>query len=459
MATITSAGAQPSSPAVLQAQLLAAATALSPGLTAALPASLIEDMSSTATGALIVQDQAYVDLVNSISPITANEYILTQLGNVYGVQQGVGSNTNVYVVFSGTTGFVINAGFQVSDGSYIYTTQQSTIVNGAGVTDSVYCLATVAGDWAVPINTVTQVVTSTPIGVTLTVNNPTPGTPGEAAQSATAYRSQVIQAGRAVATGLPTFLKTTLQNVPNVQARLIAVRVASGGYEIVVGGGDPYAVANAIFQSMFNILDLQGTQGFVGVGTIAATTLTISATTTSGTLGIGSVIYGTGIAVGTIITGGTGPTWTISPTQTVSTPTDIVTGGATEVITINDYPDSYDITFVIPFQQTVGVQVNWTTVAGTNFVSNTVVGGLVQPAMTTYINSIYVGQSISLLELQAVFIAATAGVIDPTTIATLTFVVTVDGNSVDTPVGGVLYPANQEGFFYTTQGDIIVTNA
>lgn len=62
--------------------------------------------------------------------------------------------------------------------------------------------------------------------------------------------------------------------------------------------------------------------GFSGTGSIASTTLTISAVS-AGELAIGSVIVGSGITVGTIITafgtatGGVG-TYTVSPTQSVS---------------------------------------------------------------------------------------------------------------------------------------------
>jgi hypothetical protein len=458
MATITNAGAVPDSPIALRDAMIAAATALSPGLTVNLPGSLIEDMGSTAAGALVVQDQAYVDLVNSISPTTANDFILTQLGNVYGVAQGIGSNASVYVTFSGTVGFVINAGFVVSDGTYQYTVQEATIVATGGSSAPVYCVATVAGTWAIPANTVTSFITSVPVGVTLTCTNTSGGIPGQAAQSTEEYRLQVIQAGRAVSTGIPTLLKTALRNVSGVVARLISVQVVSGGYEIIVGGGDPYAVANAIFQSMFNILDLQGTQGFVGMGSIAGNDLTITSTT-SGTLGIGSVIYGAGITPGTIITSGTSSPWTVSPSQTVAVPVDILTGGNTQIITINDYPDSYNITFVVPFQQTVTITVNWLTAAGTDFVSNTVVAGLVSPAIAAYINTIFVGQGISLLELQAVFLAATVGVIDPVAIVKLDFVVNIDGNSITPISGGIIYPSNLEGWLSASQGDILVLNS
>jgi len=62
--------------------------------------------------------------------------------------------------------------------------------------------------------------------------------------------------------------------------------------------------------------------GFSGDGSIAGTTLTI-ATATSGELGVGSVIVGSGVTSGTVITalgtgtGGVG-TYTVSPSQSVS---------------------------------------------------------------------------------------------------------------------------------------------
>ena len=247
MATITTAGAIPASPTDIRNELVATATALAPGLTANLPGSLVEDMASTAAGAAVVQDQAYVDLVNSISPYTANAPILYQLGAVYGVEQGVGSNTSVYVTFSGTPGFVIPRGFIVSDGSYQYVVQDNGIIQTGGSSAALYCLATTSGSWAIPIGTVTQIVTSVPSGITLTCTNLTTGVPGTAAQTLPEYQAQVIQAGLATAQGMPTFLKTQLQKVSGVQPRLTGIRVAgTNQWEIICGGGDPYAVGNAI---------------------------------------------------------------------------------------------------------------------------------------------------------------------------------------------------------------------
>ena len=460
------------SPAVLAAEALAVAEVLAPGITS-LPANLIGDMNATSTGALSIINSAFVDLVNSISPYTANPTILYQLGNVYGVQQGIGSNTQVEVIFTGTVGFVINVGFVVSDGTYQYTVQDATIVGTGGTTTSTYCLATQAGTWAVPANTVTQLITSVPAGITLTVTNPTQGIPGQPAQSLTDYQVQVIQAGRAVATGLPTLLRTALGNVSGVVRNQVAIRSVSGGWEILVGGGDPYAVANAIYQSLFNINDLQGTQAFVGAGYISGTTLTITAVT-SGTIGVGFTVYGAGVLASTIVTaasptspytgtGGVG-TYEVSLTQTVGSvgsPITINTGGTTEVISIDDFPDSYDITFVRPVAQSVSITVNWETIAGTNFVSNSVVASLVTQPLIDYINAIYVGQPISTLELQTVFVAALAGTILPTNLSSLTFVVIIDGQEISPSVGpppSVLIFGNTEGYFTITTADVLVTN-
>lgn len=53
-------------------------------------------------------------------------------------------------------------------------------------------------------------------------------------------------------------------------------------------------------------------------GTISGTTLTVD-DVVSGALAIGDVVKGPGVTSGTVITGGSGTSWTVSPSQTVST--------------------------------------------------------------------------------------------------------------------------------------------
>ena len=395
MPLITSAGAIPTSVANLNAELVAGAVALAPGLTTTLPGSLIEDLSSTGTGALIVQDAAAVDLINSISPLTANEFTMYQLGMVYGVQRGVGSNTSVYVVFSGSPGFVINAGFIVGDGTHQYVTQDPAIISGpgpVGMSSAVFCIAVDSGSWAVPPASVTELITSVPSTITCTASNPATGVPGGNEQTLAEYQAQVIQAGKAVGTGISTLVRTALEQVNGVQTRLISFRQTGGGWQVIVGGGDPYQVANAIFQALFNFNDLK-------------------------------------------------------PAATV---------GTTETVAINDFPDTYEIVFVVPALETVGLTITWNTAASANFVSQAVVIALVQPAMVAYINSIYVGQPMSLLALQDAFINAVSGVIPEGALSKLQFVVTINSTVVAPPSGGVLISGDPEAFFFAATSNISV---
>jgi hypothetical protein len=61
---ITSAGAQPTPPAVLRETLLTNVEATSPGYTARLPGILIEDVADTEVGGLVLCDTARVETLS-----------------------------------------------------------------------------------------------------------------------------------------------------------------------------------------------------------------------------------------------------------------------------------------------------------------------------------------------------------------------------------------------------------
>lgn len=256
---VTAAGLLPQAPASLYAQLLAAVAAVRPDYTATLPGSLIEDIASTDTGAIVQMDSARVETVNSLTPYGANEFLLKELGVMLGVPLGLASNTSVYVQFSGPPGFVIGKGFLVSDGNYQYSLQDGGIISADGVTPLLYALATQTGIWAIPAGTVTQLVTAIPDGYVVTVVNPQPGLPGTDAETQESYRSRVLMANLAASQGMFRYLKTLVANVPGVQPRLVAVREQeTGGWSVIVGGGDSYLVANAIATALFDISTLVG---------------------------------------------------------------------------------------------------------------------------------------------------------------------------------------------------------
>ena len=462
MATITSAGAIPASPTDLLNAEIAAATALSPGLTANLPGSLIEDLASTAAGALVIQDQAYVDLVNSISPYTANAAILYQLGAIYGVQQGVGSNTSVYVIFTGNAGYVIPVGFTVSDGNYQYTIQDGGIISASGTSTALYCLATTSGSWAVPVGTVTQIITSVPSGFTLTCTNLTSGVPGTAAQTLQSYQAQVIQAGFASTQGMPTLLRTQLENVSGVQPNLVSIRNPNvNQWEVICGGGDPYQVANAIFNSVPDISILVGST----LSVTAITSANPAVVTTSLNHGYSS---GQTVTIAGVTPSGFNGTFTatVLSEKTFSIPLNAtsltyVSGGVVTpnfrnvTVSINDYPDTYSITFVNPPVQTVNVAITWNTIS-TNLVSPTAISQLATPAIVSYINSITVGQPINTYSLQDAFQNAVALILPVDLISKINYVVQINGITTTPATGSLLIYGDPESYFSTSNSLVTV---
>lgn len=468
---VTLAGLQPQAPTDLNAQVIAAATALSPGLTANLPGSLIEDMGSTATGAVVVMDQARVDLVNSLTPFGANEFLLNQLGQVYGIKQGQDTNTSVFVVFSGVPGKIINPGFTVSDGTFQYIIQDGGIVNAGGTTQPLFAIATQPGTWSVPPNTVTQFVTSITtadlIGPPpLTVTNPLAGTPSAGGQTEEDYRSQVLQAGLASATGMTTFLKTLLNQVPGVISRLVSVRQQTGGgWEVLVGGnGDPFQVAYSIFRALFDISTLVGSS-LVITGVTNANPAIVTTSLNHGYTGTRTVV----IAGATGIVGLNGTfTATVLSQTTFSIPLNTITAGTytgngivtpnfrNVTVSISDYPDVYVIPLVIPPAQTVAMTVTWNTNAIGLFVSAGAVVGAAQPALAAYINALPVGQPINVFELTAAFQAAVAPLVPLAQLTRIVFTVSINGIGVSPTAGTGTIAGDPESYFTIVQSAITI---
>lgn len=539
MPTITNQGAVPIPPTTLLQNEIDAAVALAPGLTTDLPGSLVEDMASTATGATVVIDQATTDLINSISPTTANGALLYQLGYMYGVQRGIAANTSVYVTFiSPDIGFTISPGFTVSDGTNQYTVQSGAIINSSGQSDPVFCLSVTEGIFSVPVGTVTQIITSLPSTITMTCINLVAGVPGEEAQSEQDYRYQVIQAGQATAQGVPQFLKTQLNKVSGVQSNLVSVRPSGTMWEVIVGGGDPYEVANAIYKGVPDIANLvgstlkavsitnaypalvttdlnhgyssgqvmqfSGATGMTGINGTPFVARVISDKTFNLNVGIATLTWSAGVVTvttnvphnlpfiplfgniydafpiaynGNYLFTRTGTLTFTYPLVTdpgVATPdqgyTDfysIINGPYTPnsailtpnlrniVVSINDYPDIYDIPFVNPPQQTVIVNLAWNTIS-TNFVSDVAIANAGSIAIANYINGIGVGQPINIFAMEVVFEDAIANLLDIRLISKMIFTVAING--VVTPPNintGVIY-GDPESYFNTNSSQIII---
>lgn len=461
---VTAAGPQPQQPAAILAALLALVSATNPGYTANLPGSLIEDISSTDVGAILLCDSAAVELINSLTPFGSNPFLTAQLGGIYGVPLGQESNTSVNVQFTGPPGFVIAQGFTVGDGTYQYTLSDGGIIGAGGVSPLLFALATVPGSWPVPAGTVQNLVTPPPTGVTLSVINPQPGTPGEGAESEEAYRARVLQAGLAVGQGMSTFLKTLLNNVNGVQSRLVSVRqVTGGGWVVLVGGGDPYEVAYAIYTALFDISALQGS--VLSVVSITKANPGVVTTDLNHGFATGQTVLLTGVLgmtqvnnvpkVATVINE---KQFSIGDTSAFGTYTSggtITPNLRNIVVTVQDYPDTYQIPFVDPPQQSVSISVLWNTSA-TNFVSSAAVAQLANPALVDYVNTIPVGVPINLFELQTVFQEAVASILPPQLLTRMVFTVSINGIGTTPSAGTGIIAGDPESYFLTSSTQITI---
>ena len=457
----------------IQAEIIASASALSPGITSTLPGTLIEDITSTDASAVYLCQQAQIETIASVSPYAANEYILTQLGDVYGVQQGVGSNTSVYVIFSGTAGYPIPQGTVVSDGVYQYITQDAAIIESGGFSAQVYCIATVSGSWAVPAYSVTTIASSVPSGVILSVTNPSPGIPSTTEQTAENFRAQVLQAGLVSCIGMIPAIKAAVQNVSGVVQNLVSIRentyYVPPKWEVIVGGGDPYAVANAIWQSC-------GDPSVLGGSTMLVQSINVGTKTISTNLvtnfTIGETVYITGVSgvtgingVALTITALPDPySFTISNAISgsyvsggiVSTSGSSVTIPRNNTVTIYDDPDSYNIVYVIPIQQPVTLAVTWNTSSSTTITSATI-AALATTPLQTYINSLGPGQAINEYEMQYVFQEAVQPTIPPSLLTHIAFSITLNGVIVAPVAGTGVVVGDPEGYYYVAVADITYT--
>jgi hypothetical protein len=483
-------GPIPTPPATLRQQLIDLVTSTNPGYTATLPASLIEDISSTDVGGIIISNQFMIDLINSISPYAANSFILNQLGvDVYGIQPTAATNTSVDVVFLGTPGFIIIPGFTVTDANYQYVSTEGGVVGSNGQSLPIHCVATQPGTWAVPSGSVNQLVTSVPSNIQLTCVNPVDGIPSTSTESETSFRTRTLTAGLASSTGMDRYLKTLLWNIPGVQQRLVSVRqdTTNSKYIIIVGGGDPYQVAWAIYYALFDLSALEAPM--IPIAWVSNTNPVMITTATNHNLSDGMLETINGVHGTTILNGNqyyvniTGPNtfnlYTGFTPGTIVPPVPPVFSGPVDgtntavylpythggtvspnpilqEIFLNSYPDTYLVPFILPAQQYVNIVCTWNT-DNPNYVSPQAVAQAAGPVLVEYINSLYVGVSpINIYDMTTLFVNSVANILPSENITVLNFVVSFDGSSYyPVPGTGVIY-GDPNSYFYTDISQIEV---
>ncbi len=474
---MTSQGLQPASPADLRASLISLVAAIVPDYTANLPGALIEDISSTDTFALVESDSFLVDLVNSVTPYGANAFLLNQLGVLYGVDHQPITNSSVYLVFNGPPGYVVNQGFVVGDGTYQYVCQTGGICGLDGNTLPVYALATVSGAWEVLPNTVVQMLTSVPASIPLSVTNPVSGIPSFSGEPISVYRERCFTAGLAASTGMGRYLKTLCGNVAGVQNRLVSVQTEGSQYIVICGGGDPYQVAYAIWQSDFYVPGLTGaTINIINITNSNPAIVTCSNNhnltdgdieTIIGVVGMKGGVNNTPLEITTMRTAfpsSPGP----DPDKQFVIPVDTTNSGIYQYggivtpnpintyISVSDFPDTYLIPFVIPAQERVNISVIWRT-NSPNYVSADAIATAAIPEIVDYINSLPAGTTpINLNVLNKVFLDAISTLLVGEYIIDLEWGVSVNGIPKN-PFGGTqTIFGDPFSYFYIENGQVIV---
>lgn len=462
---ITQAGVSPTSPQAIRDQIQAKIENEVPDYTANLPGTLIEDMLSTCGGSLVFINQAQVDLINSIAPSTANEALLDQLGMVYGISRKSGTNGSAYVIFTGTPGFIIPRGFIVSDGIHRFSVQEDTVVAQNGSSGQVYVLAQDSDTFDMPANTITKIESSVRSDVELSVTNPQVGMIGTTAETTTQYRSRIMEAGLVTSTATPTMIRTRLLSIDGVQERLLSIVVNGDGYSVICGGGDPYDVANAIFQTIPTIGILKPSE--IQVSRLDKGNPTVIYTNLTHGLKTSDVVSFSGD--GYSFLQNQQFTITVLSDNSFSIPVDTIdaedyTGGLildtnvrNRLVILRDGVDSYTVPFIVPLQEEVSIQLIWKMEDDSSLyvgaISNTTV-----PLIVEYINQIRIGEVINLYEIQKIFLDGVDQVFNQNLITKIDILVFINGVQQKPTSSENIIRGDPQSYFYTKSENITVTD-
>jgi hypothetical protein len=319
-------------------------------------------------------------------------------------------------------------------------------------------------------------ITSVPGSIPLTVTNPVDGIPSLTGEPISIFRERCFTAGLAASTGMARYLKTLCGNVLGVLNRLIAVQVQDNNYIVIVGGGDPYQVAYAIWQADFFTEGLSGAT--IKIENISNTNPVVVTTTANHNLSDGDIEVIAGVIGMMGINGIEYPITTYRtafpsspgpiPDRMFTIPVDgtqmgpYMQGGTVTpnpintYISVADFPDSYIIPYVIPPQEKVFVQVVWRT-DSPNFVSSDAIATAAIPEIVDYINSLPAGTTpINLNVLNKVFLDAVSSVLVGEYIIDLEWAISINGIPFSPQDGTQVIFGDPFSYFYTENGQVQV---
>ena len=201
-------------------------------------------------------------LANGIGPGFANDLQFKNFACSFGMTMKDFQYAQATVRFTGTVGTLIPVGTRVSNGgTTILQTTEQKIIGSVGYSD-ILCESTQEVIVDIPANTITTLVDVLPN--VSAVTNPAAGTSGIPAETIDQLKLATYNEIQSPRYGTESRAVSLLRNITGVDMRLVAFRPMQlfvtpnyyNGIECVIGGGDDYEVANALFTSFLQTKNL-----------------------------------------------------------------------------------------------------------------------------------------------------------------------------------------------------------
>jgi hypothetical protein len=397
MGTLSDAGYEIPTASELETDLTNEAIANVPGFTA-LPSELRTNLISEASLVSFKMENAASNVMNGVAPTYANDFMFRQFGQSFGLG---GENPETLaagdLLFTGPQGTYIPAGLICSDSGD--TVEVTTLVDGI-IGSGGEATISAQSETAEAILADTITVIQVPISG-VTVNNPNAFTAGLPEETTAEYRARVQNTLSAPRTGQVGRAYELLEATTGVDARLIFFRPTAitiggttyTGIEAVVGGGDDGAVANALFNSFLETKKL------------------ISNPSDS------------------------------DPDRTIS-------------YNVQVYNSTFPIEFTRPLLSTLAITLNLNIKDVTT--TSQIVSGLLNTALTSYIDSLHVGEAINLNSLNKILFDTLATIsVYTKNISSEAYTFLIDGIAAS-PTGGYL-PVEFDQYFTLTSFTLNLT--
>lgn len=243
-------------PTVIRERLLNQAIEKVEGFTK-LPSGIQNNLIDESVLDIVEIQDMLSNVMNSVSPSYANDFIVKELGAAFGLKIKDKALPNTTITFYGLQGVVIPEGLEVgnADGSKKFITTKSDIINAAGQV-SIYCEGADYYDTPTPANTL-NVLLNQVLNVT-SCTNLNDAVESTEAETISEFRSRFQTRAQANRSGTAAALDNALKEIEGTVDRLCTYKasqiieegVKEAVIEVVVGGGDDYQVALAIFNSV-----------------------------------------------------------------------------------------------------------------------------------------------------------------------------------------------------------------